>query len=55
MDFSTTRGGIGSLLSLRSIDQSNWEACIQLKPKQEQEEFIASNLYSIAESKFYHK
>lgn len=52
MDFSTTRGGIGSLLSLRSIDQSNWETCIQLKPKQEQEEFIASNLYSIAESKF---
>ncbi|UPW84469.1 N-acetyltransferase [Lysinibacillus sp. Ag94] len=40
------------MLSLRSIDQSNWEACIQLKPKQEQEEFIASNLYSIAESKF---
>jgi diamine N-acetyltransferase len=40
------------LISLKSIDQSNWEDCIQLKPKQEQEGFIASNLYSIAESKF---
>ncbi|GAB0166816.1 GNAT family N-acetyltransferase [Lysinibacillus sp. CTST325] len=40
------------MISIRSIDQSNWEACIQLKPKQEQEGFIASNLYSIAESKF---
>ncbi|WP_427109866.1 GNAT family N-acetyltransferase [Lysinibacillus xylanilyticus] len=40
------------MISLRSIDQSNWEACIQLKPKQEQGGFIASNLYSIAESKF---
>lgn len=40
------------MISLKSIDQSNWEDCIQLKPKQEQEGFIASNLYSIAESKF---
>ncbi|WP_285394730.1 GNAT family N-acetyltransferase [Lysinibacillus sp. fls2-241-R2A-57] len=40
------------MISLRSIDQSNWEDCIQLKPKQEQEGFMASNLYSIAESKF---
>ncbi|WP_353957841.1 GNAT family N-acetyltransferase [Lysinibacillus sp. G4S2] len=40
------------MISLRSIDESNWEDCIQLKPKQEQEGFIASNLYSIAESKF---
>jgi len=41
------------LISLKSIDQSNWEACIELKPKQEQQGFIASNLYSIAESKFF--
>ena len=40
------------MISLKSIDQSNWEDCIQLKPKQVQEGFIASNLYSIAESKF---
>lgn len=41
------------MISLKSIDQSNWEACIKLKPKQEQQGFIASNLYSIAESKFF--
>ncbi|MGY3187803.1 GNAT family N-acetyltransferase [Lysinibacillus sp. TE18511] len=41
------------MISLKSIDQSNWEACIELKPKQEQQGFIASNLYSIAESKFF--
>jgi len=40
------------MISLRSIDQNNWEKCIQLKPKQEQQKFIASNLYSIAESQF---
>lgn len=40
------------MISLRSVDQSNWEDCIQLKPKQEQQRFIASNLYSIAESQF---
>lgn len=40
------------MISLRSIDQSNWEECINLKPKQEQQRFIASNLYSIAEAQF---
>ncbi|XID95005.1 GNAT family N-acetyltransferase [Paenibacillaceae bacterium WGS1546] len=40
------------MISLRSVDQSNWEDCIQLKPKQEQQKFIASNLYSIAEFQF---
>lgn len=39
------------MISLRSIDQNNWEACIKLKPKQEQLGFVASNVYSIAESK----
>jgi len=40
------------LISLKIIDQNNWEECINLKLKQEQQGFIASNLYSIAESKF---
>ncbi|MED3575916.1 GNAT family N-acetyltransferase [Cytobacillus praedii] len=40
------------MISLRLIDQNNWEECINLKVKQEQQGFIASNLYSIAESKF---
>ncbi|WP_372633707.1 GNAT family N-acetyltransferase [Cohnella sp.] len=38
-----------NLISIRSVDQSNWEDCIELKPSQEQQEFMASNLYSIAE------
>ncbi len=53
MDFSTARGGIRNLISLRSIDQNNWEACTKLKVKKDQQGFIASNLYSIAESKFF--
>ncbi|WP_339324664.1 GNAT family N-acetyltransferase [Paenibacillus sp. FSL W8-0194] len=40
------------MISLRSIDRTNWEECIQLKPKPEQQQFIASNLYSIAEAQF---
>ncbi|GIQ71409.1 GNAT family N-acetyltransferase [Xylanibacillus composti] len=40
------------MISLRSVDQSNWEECIKLKPKIEQQRFIASNLYSIAECQF---
>lgn len=40
------------MISLKIIDQNNWEDCINLKLKQEQQGFIASNLYSIAESKF---
>lgn len=40
------------MISLRLIDQNNWEECINLKLKPEQQGFIASNLYSIAESKF---
>lgn len=37
---------------LRKIDENNWEECIQLKVKKEQENFIVSNLYSIAEMQF---
>jgi len=40
------------LISLRKIDQHNWEECVHLKPKHEQQGFIASNLYSIAEAQF---
>ena len=40
------------MIGLRAIDRNNWEQCIHLKPAQEQQRFIASNLYSIAESQF---
>ena len=40
------------MITLQVINKTNWKECIQLKPKQEQEHFIASNLYSIAEVQF---
>ncbi|XEC96613.1 GNAT family N-acetyltransferase [Paenibacillus tarimensis] len=40
------------MITLKTIDKSNWEECIQLKPRFEQVKFIASNLYSIAEAQF---
>jgi len=39
-------------ISLKAIDKSNWEDAIQLSVNQEQQSFIASNLYSIAEVQF---
>lgn len=39
-------------LYLKEITSENWEACIQLQPSEDQEAFIASNLYSLAQSKF---
>lgn len=39
-------------ISLKVINQENWEECIQLRPREEQSGFIASNLYSIAEAQF---
>lgn len=41
-----------SLLTLQNIDKSNWEDAIGLSVTKEQESFIASNLYSIAEVQF---
>jgi diamine N-acetyltransferase len=38
---------------LKELTQDNWESCIDLKVHPEQENFVASNLYSIAESQFY--
>ena len=37
---------------LRAVDADNWEDVAELKLSPEQQEFIASNLWSIAESKF---
>ena len=39
-------------ISLKTIDKNNWEDAIQLSVNQEQQPFIASNLYSIAEVQF---
>lgn len=40
------------MISLHHINKANWEACISLKPKPEQQRHIASNVYSIAEAQF---
>ncbi|MCQ6333791.1 MULTISPECIES: GNAT family N-acetyltransferase [Bacillus cereus group] len=37
---------------LKVIDKSNWEEAIRLSVKEEQQTFITSNLYSIAEVQF---
>jgi diamine N-acetyltransferase len=38
---------------LREIDETNWLECVELQPADGQEDFIPSNLFSIAQSKFY--
>ncbi|HPT79358.1 MAG TPA: GNAT family N-acetyltransferase [Candidatus Atribacteria bacterium] len=38
------------MITLEQITWDNWEACIRLRVKEEQEEFIASNMYSLAQS-----
>jgi len=40
------------MITMQAIDKQNWEECIHLKPKKEQEQFIATNLYSIAQVQF---
>jgi diamine N-acetyltransferase len=40
-------------VALRAIDESNWLTCVDLKLADGQEHFMPSNLFSIAQSKFY--
>lgn len=37
---------------LRPVTRENWEALIELKVRDDQKDFVASNLYSIAQSQF---
>lgn len=39
-------------ITLRDITRENWEDCIELQVAPHQRAFIASNLYSLAESKY---
>lgn len=43
---------MNSNVYLKRIDRDNWEEAIQLSVKEEQRDFMASNLYSIAEVQF---
>jgi diamine N-acetyltransferase len=38
------------MITLRKIDWDNWEECISLKVTDEQDDFIATNKYSLAQS-----
>jgi diamine N-acetyltransferase len=40
-------------VTLKSVTADNWQTCIDLKVKDEQADFVPSNLYSIAEAQFY--
>lgn len=40
------------MLTLKAVTKDNWEEVARLKPKPEQEPFMASNLYSIAEARY---
>ena len=40
------------MIELRPVTQDNWNSLIKLKVSEEQKDFVASNLYSIAEAQF---
>ena len=40
-------------VGLKPITAYNWHTCIGLKVREEQADFLPSNLYSIAEAQFY--
>ncbi|WDV44373.1 GNAT family N-acetyltransferase [Clostridiaceae bacterium M8S5] len=42
-------------ISFKEINKENWEECINLDVRKEQEKFVASNWYSILEAKFGEK
>lgn len=41
------------VVTLCPVTVENWQACIDLATTAEQQDFVASNLYSIAEAQFY--
>jgi diamine N-acetyltransferase len=41
------------MISLKSITAENWKACVNLTLAKGQEDFVPSNVYSIAEAQFY--
>ncbi|MBD2863981.1 GNAT family N-acetyltransferase [Paenibacillus oceani] len=40
------------MIALKEIDHRNWQECIKLKVKKEQEHFVPSNLYSLVQAKY---
>lgn len=40
-------------VTLKEVNEQNWKQCIDLEVKENQKNFIASNIYSIAQSKIF--
>lgn len=52
MDLNSAKGDTAMTLILKEVTSENWEECITLQPREDQKPFIASNVYSLAQSKF---
>lgn len=39
-------------ITLRPLNEDNWQECIKLKVSKKQEDFVSSNVYSIAQTRF---
>lgn len=46
------KGGAVGGVELRDVTRANWRECVALKLKDDQADFVASNVFSLAESKF---
>lgn len=46
------KGGYKMSIQLKEVNNENWEECVELKVHEEQNEYVPSNAYSIAQSKF---
>jgi diamine N-acetyltransferase len=46
-------GGVDLTVTLRSIDRDNWRECVGLALAPEQQGFLPSNLFHVAEARFY--
>jgi diamine N-acetyltransferase len=40
-------------VSLRPLTAANWQACIDLRVREDQKNFVAPNVYSLAEARIY--
>ncbi|NLX08805.1 MAG: GNAT family N-acetyltransferase [Chloroflexi bacterium] len=40
-------------IRLQEVNKDNWQACTKLEPREDQRNFVAPNVYSLAEARFY--
>ena len=53
VDCSLSGGAADVSIALRPIDRDNWHECIRLTPTPGQEALLPSNLFYVAEARFY--